>query len=317
MKKNNIIVNKNEQKGAILVKEKIVNYQKAYNAIIDSLRDNDSVIGVTVFGSIVTGDIWEDSDIDLFVIVKDNTEGIYDIYGEENNIPIHLKLLSKEEFINLSKNNTGGSTIHRKFISSKLVISKDSDITDKFTYIKYYTDNDREKWNLVYLGKLLKGMNACKKYMHNGKGYSLFMASISAIDNFSRLYLNFNGYLVSKNSTSNLINLNDDCEILFNNIMKEASEDNIKSLLDYIEVFLNENITKCCNILLDYLCENQIWLSSQEIKKSEFFKAFNIEVEEILGELEKINIVEKNYRDYTSSSNQVIIREKVYKIKTK
>lgn len=299
------------------MRKKIIEYQKAYNSIIHSLRNNNSVLGVTVFGSMVTGDIWEDSDIDLFVIVKEDTNGILDIYGEENNIPVHLKVLSKDEFLNFGINHISGSTIHRKFISSKLVISKDSDITDRFTYIKHYTDNYRGKWNLVYLGKVLKDINSFKKYMHNGKVYSPFMTIISAMDNFSRLYLNFNGYLVSKNSTSNLVNLNDECDLLFNNIMKEASKENMNAILDYIESFLKENITKCCDALLDYLCENQSWLSSQEIKKSEFFRGFDVEVEEILGELEKINVVEKKLCEYKSISEESLINEKVYKIKTK
>lgn len=297
------------------MRKKIIEYQKAYNSIIQSLKSNDSVLGVTVFGSMVTGDIWEDSDIDLFVIVNEATKGILDVYGEENNIPVHLKILSKDEFLNLTKNHIGGSTIHRKFISSKLVIAKDSDITNRFTYIKSYTDSEREKWNLAYLGKVLKDINSFKKCMHNGKIYSLFMTMMNTMDNFSRLYLNFNGYLVSKNSMSNLVNLNDECEVLVSNLMKEATKENMTALLDYMEIFLNENLTKCCNSLLDYLCENQAWLSSQEIKKSEFFKGFNIEVEEILGELEKINVVEKSHRDYKSLLGQTIIKEKVYKIK--
>ena len=32
------------------------------------------LLGVTVFGSLITGDIWEGSDIDMFVIV-DRNEG--------------------------------------------------------------------------------------------------------------------------------------------------------------------------------------------------------------------------------------------------
>lgn len=299
------------------MRNKIIEYQKVYKSIINDLSNNSNVLGVTVFGSMVAGDVWEDSDIDLFVILNEVGDGIKDIYGEKSGISIHLKIMSKDEFLNFTDNNIGGSTIHRKFISSKLVVCNDSDISDNFTRVKYYNDVDRERWNLVYLGSLLKDINSCKKYIHNGKLYSPFTMLLNAIDNFSKLYLNYNGYLISKSSISILINLNDDCEILINNLMKDINHENIDNIIRYIEEFLNKNISSCCNVLLDFLCENLEGISSREMKYSELFKGFDIEFEEILGELFKRGIVEKNTREYKSISGQALVDEKIYKINLK
>lgn len=295
--------------------KKIVEYQRAFNSIIDTLNKNENVVGVTVFGSILTGDIWEDSDIDLFVIVNEEFKGMKDVYGQDDEIHVHIKLLSINEFLNLTKHYVGGSTLHRKFISSKLIISKSRVITDKFTMVKYYTDFDRERWNLVYLGKLLKDISGCKKFTHNEKFYSAFPMLIDSIDNFSKLYLNFNGYLVSKSSISMLVNLNDEFEKLLNEFVAKANRENLEKIIIYIENYLNKNIRMICKILIDYLCENQIYLSSQEIKRSETFRGFNIEMEEILGELSKKKITEKSIRPYNSILGEKIIDERVYIIK--
>lgn len=296
--------------------KKIVEYQRAFNSIIDTLNKNQNVVAVTVFGSILTGDIWEDSDIDLFVIVNEEFKGVKDIYGQDDEIYVHVKLLSINEFLDLTKHYVGGSTLHRKFISSKLIISKSRQITDKFTMVKYYTDFDRERWNLVYLGKLLKDISGCKKFIHNEKFYSAFPMLIDAIDNFSKLYLNFNGYLVSKSSISMLVNLNDEFEKLFNEFVAKANRENLEKIISYIENYLNKNIRMICKILIDYLCENQVYLSSQEIKNSETFKGFNIEMEEILEELSKKRITERNIRPYNSILGEKIIDERVFIIKT-
>ena len=40
----------------------ILQYQKAFNSIIERLKSNDSVLAVMVFGSMVTGDLWDESD---------------------------------------------------------------------------------------------------------------------------------------------------------------------------------------------------------------------------------------------------------------
>ena len=46
----------------------IIDYQKSYKEITEILMKNTDVIAIFVFGSMVTGDLWEESNIDLFVI---------------------------------------------------------------------------------------------------------------------------------------------------------------------------------------------------------------------------------------------------------
>ncbi|MGL5244792.1 MAG: nucleotidyltransferase domain-containing protein, partial [Sarcina sp.] len=286
------------------------------NSIINTLENNADVLAVSVFGSMMTGDIWENSDIDLFVVVNKSFNGIKDIYGEDNNIPMHIRVLSKTEFLNFTKENIGGSTIHRKFISSKLVISKDGEIAEKFMETKHYSDLDRERWNLVYLGSLLKNINACKKCIHNGKFYSSFMVLMETIEDYSKLYLNMHGYLVSKVSSTMVMNLNDKFDKLLSELLKFGCESNLNNILVYVEEFLDANLNRACKLLLDYIGEENLYLSSNEIKNSNIFKGFNIQFEEILTELCNKNILNKDLKVYNSLSGNKIIDEKVYSIKS-
>lgn len=52
--------------------DNIIKYQTAFNNVINRLRNNESVLAVMVFGSMVTGDLWEESDIDLFVVTNED-----------------------------------------------------------------------------------------------------------------------------------------------------------------------------------------------------------------------------------------------------
>jgi len=51
----------------------ILQYQKAFNSLMNNLKKNEKVLAVMVFGSLVTGDLWEESDIDLFVVVNNES----------------------------------------------------------------------------------------------------------------------------------------------------------------------------------------------------------------------------------------------------
>ncbi len=52
--------------------DNIIKYQTAFNNVVDRLKNNESVLAVMVFGSMVTGDLWEESDIDLFVVMNED-----------------------------------------------------------------------------------------------------------------------------------------------------------------------------------------------------------------------------------------------------
>ena len=42
----------------------ILQYQKAFNSAINRFKANKLVLAVMVFGSMVSGDLWDESDID-------------------------------------------------------------------------------------------------------------------------------------------------------------------------------------------------------------------------------------------------------------
>lgn len=301
--------------GGANVSKIILKYQNSFKSVICDLQNNREVLAVTAFGSIINGDIWEGSDIDLFVIVDEEFKGIKDIYGEELDVSLHLKIISKSFLMTFSQGEITGSTIHRKFISSKLIFSKDQEILDKLTSIKYYMDSHSEKWNLVYLGELLQNINLYKKCVYNENFYSAFEALMHSVDSFSKLYLNFNGYLITKSSTGMLIKLDSYFENMINGIFKTPDRCTLESVCIYIENFLESNIRRIIKALTEFMHSENKYLSSQEIKFSNKFCGFKIDFEEILGYLYKCDIVNKRGRERVSETGDKIVTEKVYLIK--
>ncbi|SHI35021.1 hypothetical protein SAMN02745163_00066 [Clostridium cavendishii DSM 21758] len=294
----------------------IIKYQNAFNSLIQALKKNQSVLAVTVFGSMITGDLWDESDIDLFVIVNQDFKGIKNIYGEEKTVEVHIKMLSKEEFLNFHESNLSGDTLHRKFFSSKLIFSKDNKITDKFNTFKYYKDVDRERWNLVYLSALMKSISECKKYMHNGKVYSIYPLVLKAIDDYSRLYLNFNGYIVNKDCISMTTNLDDSFKEIVDSIFDNSinSVDTFKRIVEYLDNYIDMNITNCSNVLINYIKNKNIYISSRELIEDSFFRDFKIDMEGLLVELSRRGLLQKKGRDYLLDDGKKLINENVYKI---
>jgi uncharacterized protein len=299
------------------VGKKILEYQKVFNNAIDKLKKNESVLAVMVFGSMVTGDLWEQSDIDLFVIHDDNNMNLKNIYTEINNIPIHIKLISKNKFLQPNEKNLKGGFIHRIIASSRLVFSKDMEITSKYDIGRYYPDIDRKKWNIVYLGNTLNSEELCKKYLETDGLYTAYVSAIKTIEEFSKLYVNYAGYMISKNVVSVAMSLNEKFKkvvdlLMFNNTDDKTMKDSIIKVLEYIDRYINQNIRNLTDILISYMKRKDCFLSSEEIKNDVIFKDYDICMEEVLDKLWRKNIIKRQKMDYKIKGKIVLFKENVY-----
>lgn len=296
------------------VERTIMQYQKAFNSIIDRLKTNEVVLAVMVFGSMVTGDLWEESDIDLFVILDKKMAEIKNIYTEEKQVPVHIKLMSKSKFIQLYDEDLRGGFLHRIFASSRLVFSKDMDITVKYDSGRYYPDLDRERWNMVYLGKVLKSIGICKKYLTNDGIYTAFSAAVKCVEGFARLYVNSSGYMISTDAMKMAMNLNDnfkECvdELFFN---KNDTAKAIEQTIKFIEDNIDENLRNSTSLLINYIREKDRFLSMEDIKSDRLFENYDIALEDILNRLWERNIIKKENRDYKTDDGKLLFKENVY-----
>lgn len=294
----------------------IIDYQKSSEKLINVLKVNKKVLAIFAFGSIISGDLWEESDIDLFVVYKDIFEEVRDIYSEILDIPVHMKVLNKEKFLELYKNDGKKGSIRNLLVSSKIIFSRDEEIESVFNKAKYSLDKYKEIWNLVYLGNIIKDLRVTKKYLHNDSVFTAYEVLIRALDSFAKLLLNLNGYTVSKDAVKMATNLNNKFSLIVENLFNDKCiKENIQNTVDYIEVFLDENINEAAKVLLDYLYDKNEALSSYEIRNGESFKEFDIKIEDILKELYKRKLITKEIKKLDLPSNEKLINENVYSYK--
>lgn len=295
------------------MKNRVSELQDAFQSAIKVLKKNKKVLAIFTFGSIVSGDVWEESDIDLFVVYKDNFDEIRDIFSEKKGVPIHGKLLSKDKFIELHNNEGKKGFIRDLLAKSKLIYSKDKDITYIYNSYIYSPNPHVDKWNLVYLGDVIKDLGVCKKYLSINKIYTSYEVLIRLLDGVSKIFLNINGYESTKDSLVMACNLNANIKNIVDNLFnKEINKEIIKDTVQFVDNFIDENILDASKLLIDYLANNKEQLSSYEIYRDELFKEFNIKIENILKELSKRGLIAKDKRLLKDSFGAKIMEENVY-----
>lgn len=297
------------------MKNLILEYQKAYQNVAQALEANNEVLGAFVFGSMVTGDLWENSDIDFFVIMREAERGIRNVYSTEFGVPVHLKVLSKEEFLNLKGFRVKGSYMHRIFSSSKIVFAKDEEIRAKYNDERFYPDMDRRKWTLSYLGKLIKTIDSTEKFLVGGNLFGAFRTLIDSMELYASVYVNSRGYMISKDTLSMAANLDREFDRQFRTLVGEGDlEARITEVNRYLKTTIDMEIQQASEILLAYLRENPGFKSAREISRDPFFSDFSIEMEGILSLLHSKNLLKMELRAVKTFERRELIRENVYQI---
>lgn len=291
----------------------VLELQKSFQLLISKLKSNSKVLSIFTFGSIISGDVWEESDIDLFVVYEDEFDKARRVHSEILDVDVNIRILSKREFIKSSNTYKEKDKIRDILKMSKLVFSRDIEINDIYDKLKYSEKVHKEEWNLLYISNLIKDLKVCKKYLQIGGLSTSYEVLIRSLDNFSKLYLNLNGYEVTKDSLTMAINLNNKFAFIVDKLFsEELSRESIQKVINYVEEYIDRNIKIASKFLLDYLEKNEGFVSSYEIEQEEGFKIFNIKVENILKELYKRNLILKSERDLKDSTGFSILNENVY-----
>lgn len=293
----------------------ILDYQKSYNKIIEDLKLKDKVLAIFVYGSMITGDLWEGSNIDLIVVYDEDFKVLRDSYLEINEVPIHLKLINKNIF-NKAINEYGRkNALKTTLLSSKIIYCIDKEVSELYERNLYIMEEDKDLWGLVYLGDIIKDIGICKKYIKNSGLYAAYEGALKVVNNISNIILTVNSYRVSKDPISMACHLDENLDEKFRNLLYDKNkEEKIKEIIEYSEDYINTNLDLITKEVLIFLKNNKSKYSSFELKNNEKFENYKIRMEDILSLLNEKGIILKDYRDLKDKNKKSIIKEKVYYI---
>ena len=142
-------------------------YVRALNSFAERLKQDPNVIALLLYGSLAYGTVWERSDIDVELIVRDGTsyatQWVYLL--EEDGVDIELIVISElAEFKgNLQKKRDGFD--FGKYGTGNLIFSKDESLYELFEDARKIGDNDAPKAFAAKIGLLLNWMYKAEKHV--------------------------------------------------------------------------------------------------------------------------------------------------------
>lgn len=297
------------------MEDAITQFQKSYHLALEGFQENPDVLAVFVFGSIVSGDLWERSDIDFFVILKKWTPGMTNIYSNDLGRPVHCKFLSKKEFMNSRGFDLKGSFLHRLFASSRMVWCRDRDIEERFNNGRSYSDLSRKIWTLTYFGKVIKGTDSVRKSLKNSNALAAYVTLMDTMNWLAMVMINDGGYMVSRDNINIAAELFRDFRDAFTALVGDGPlEERVSSTVAWIRGRIDHGLRAWSEVLFEYLRDKDQPLSAHEIQADPLLAPYHIEVEAVLALLHERGLLKRRQRAFDSPGGGLLIRENVYLI---
>jgi hypothetical protein len=138
---------------------------QALNSFVTRVKKDPNVVAILLYGSLAYGTVWERSDIDVELIVRDGTEftarWVYVI--EEEGVEINISAIGElAKFKNELQRLRGGYD-HGKYGEGILVFSKDDSLYQLYEDARKIGEDDAPKSFAAKIGTLLNWMHKAEK----------------------------------------------------------------------------------------------------------------------------------------------------------
>jgi predicted nucleotidyltransferase len=247
-------------------------YERALSALIDTLKQDRTILAAILCGSLAYDEVWEKSDIDLLVI-GDETHKEKSYTLVEEGVNIHATISPRSAFKKAIEGSLQSSFFHSLFSKSRLLYTHDESLVNLYENIHKIGDRDRSYQMMSAVTGALFALPKAEKWyrikhdLHYAFLYILFCAgSLAKVEMISR------GEITGREVIQQALKVN---PTFFRRIYTDLidgpkDEAAIAAALEAINGYLDERITLIFQPVLDYLTEAGGPRSATEI--NDFFK---------------------------------------------
>jgi uncharacterized protein len=255
-------------------------FTAAVDSFVEKIKDDPNVVAVIVSGSLAYDVVWEKSDIDMTVIVRDQQLKNTSYCIIEDGITINVELMVRSTFKRGMERSIGGLFAHSYFSKGKIVYSTDESLYEYFEELKKIGSDDIALSAFFRACMLVSNYDKCQKWLKARKDpmYAQYYLLKSA-EIIADLELCFNGEPSSRESIQKAVKLNPEAITPFyqNAMSHHLSEAEIIKAIERIDDYLEQHLEILKKPVIEFM-------SDQELKTTTLIaKHFNMESHFIIG----------------------------------
>lgn len=255
-------------------------FMAAVESFVAKIRDDANVIAVIICGSLAYDMVWEKSDIDMTMVVRDQALKNENYCIIEDGITINVHLMVRSAFKRGLERNIGGSFSQAYFAKGKIVFTTDDSLYEYFEELKMLGSDDIALSVFFIACELVHLNDKCKKWLTVRKDplYAQYFL-LKAAEMIANMELCLKGEPSSRESIQKGLALNPDMIAPFYQeaMSHHMGEEEIMRAIEKIDGYLEQHLEILKKPIIEFM-------SDQEIKTSTLIaKHFHTEGHFIIG----------------------------------
>ncbi|MBK1812107.1 nucleotidyltransferase [Clostridium sp. YIM B02505] len=270
-------------------------YNAAVNSFVSKVKDDPNVIAVIVCGSVAYDVVWEKSDIDMTLVVRDQSLKSTSYCIVEDGITINVDLMLRSSFKRGLERNLGGTFSQSYFSKGKIVYTNDDSLYEYFEDMKIIGSDDIAL-STFYRACILVGIyDKCQKWLIARKDllYAQYYL-LKAAEVIADMELCLNGEPTSREAIQKVLKLNPEVITSFyqDAMSHHFSEEEVSKAIDKLDQYLMKHLDIIKKPVIEYMSDEQIKTSTLISKHFHVESHFLIGIFEYLadkGVIEKVS----------------------------
>lgn len=243
----------------------LANIKQSYSAAVDSfiekLKDDPNVIAAILCGSLSYDEVWEKSDIDMALIVRDQKLTNRGYCVIEDGIIINVDLMERSNFRRTMEWSTGGSFLHSLFAKGKIVYSKDESLYSYFEDIKKLGRDDIEITLFHKANELISYLHKSEKWLRvkNDAKYSQYYI-LKAAGVIASMEVVSKGEIPTREAILRAREINPDLmKILYDDpLSKSLSKEQLIMVINKIDEYLLSHMDAISSPVIQFMSDGEV-----------------------------------------------------------
>lgn len=288
-------------------------YKDAVNSFIERIRDDPNVIAVIVCGSLSYDTVWEKSDVDMTVIVRDQKLVNRSYCILEDEIVFNVFLIPRSDFRRNMEKAVSGSFTHSYFSKGQIVYTTDESLYEYFEELKQPGEKDIElsmlscACNLVYFLEKSEKWLTVKQDLLYSQYYIAKAASVIA-----EMEVLLHGEIPTREAILRAKQLNAELISFFYNdaLACHWSRERVMEAIRRLDSYIEENIPRFVGPVMEFLSDGEIKTISQIAERLRMSAPEMVELMNYLSEKGVVEKVSKTIR--ITPKSRLAVEEAAY-----
>lgn len=276
-----------------------IRYQNAIDQFIDKISDDVNIIAIILGGSVAYDVIWEKSDVDLTIVVRDQQLKHDSLSVDEDGITFNMYIVTRSSFRRFIEHETGGSFLQSYLANGKIIYSTEDSFYEFFEDIKQIGEDDRAISALHLASQLISTMHKVEKWINARKDllYAQYFY-LKLAETIANMELCIRGIPSSRSAIQKAIDLNPEIMKVFyvEPLTHQLTEEELTNGLKLLDKYIEDKMSLFQKPVLEYLYDQQIKTVSMIAKRFGVDSHLIVDVLEYMSErgiIEKVTQIIK------------------------